>query len=50
MVKEEVVHVYTVEYNSATKKKNELLPTTTTWMDLESIVLSEISQRKTDAI
>ena len=45
-----MVHVYTVEYNSAIKKKNEILPTTTTWMDLESIVLSEISQRKTDAI
>ena len=50
MVKEEVVHVYTVEYNSAIKKKNEILPTTTTWMDLESIVLSEVRQRKTNLI
>ena len=33
-----------MDYYSAIKK-NELLPT---WMDLESIVLSEISQRKTN--
>ena len=28
-------------------KKNEILPFSTTWMDLEGIMLSEISQRKT---
>ena len=38
--------VYTMEYYSATKK-NEILPFTTTWMELEGIMLSEISQRKT---
>ena len=32
------------------KKKKEILPFATTWMDLESIMLSEISQRKTNAI
>ena len=34
---------YTVEYYSAIKK-NEILPFATMWMDLESIMLSEISQ------
>jgi len=29
-------------------KKNEILAFATTWMDLESIMLSEISQRKTN--
>ena len=32
-----------MEYYSAIKK-NEILPFVTTWMDLESIMLSEISQ------
>ena len=35
-----------MEYYSAIKKK-ELLPFATTWMELEDIMLSEISQRKT---
>ena len=34
--------IHTMEYYSATKKK-EILPFTTTWMDLEGIMLSEIS-------
>ena len=34
-----------IEYYSATRKK-EVLPFATTWMDLKSIMLSEISQRK----
>ena len=41
--------VYTVEYHSATKNK-EILPSVTTWMDVEGIVLSEISQRKRNTI
>ena len=32
-----------MEYYSAIKK-NEILPLVTTWMDLEGIMLSEISQ------
>ena len=39
----------TMEYSSATKK-NEIMPFAATWMDLEMIILSEISQRKTDTI
>jgi len=49
MDKEEVLYIYTMEYYSAIKK-NEILPFATTWMELESIMLSEISQRKTNAI
>ena len=36
-------YIYTVEYHAA-ERKSELLPFTTAWMDLESTMLSEISQ------
>ena len=35
-------NTYTMEYNSA-RKRNEMLPFATTWMDLEGIKLSEMS-------
>ena len=35
-------------YYSAIKKKNEILPCAATWMDLEGIMLSEISQTEKD--
>ena len=38
-----------MEYYS-TIKKHEILPSATTWMELEGIMLSEISQRKTKII
>ena len=43
--KEDVVYIYiyTMEYYSAIKK-NEVLPFSATWMDLEGIMLSEMSQ------
>ena len=44
-----VWYIYTMEYYSAIKK-NEILPFATTWMELEGIMLSEISQRKTKII
>ena len=40
---------YTMEYYSAIKK-NEILPFATMWMELEGIILSEISQRKRNII
>ena len=40
-------HTHTMEYDSAIKK-NEILPSTVTWMDLEGIILSEISQKEKD--
>ena len=36
-------YIYTMEYYSATKKHG-IMPFTTTWMDLEVIKLSEVSQ------
>ena len=36
-------YIYTMEYYSAIKK-NEIMPFTATWMDLEIIILYEISQ------
>ena len=48
--KEDVVHIYTVEYYSAIKK-NEIMPFTATRMDLEINILSEVSQtEKTNTI
>ena len=40
---EDMVHTHTMEYYSA-NKKNEILPFAAIWMDLEVIILSEISQ------
>ena len=36
------IHIHTIEYYSALKT-TEILPFATTWMDLEGIMLSEIS-------
>ena len=40
-------HIHTMEYYSAIKK-NEILPFAATWMDLEIIILSEVSQTEKD--
>ena len=55
MYKEDVVyththmcmHTHTMEYYSDIKK-NKILPLAATWMDLEGIMLSEISQTEKD--
>ena len=39
--------IYTMEYYSAIKK-DEILPFAATWMDLKSIMISEISQTEKD--
>ena len=40
-------YIYTMEYYAAIKR-NEILPFATTWMELEGIMLSEISQSEKD--
>ena len=42
------IYIY-MEYYSAIKK-NKIIPFTATWMDLETIILSEVSQTKTNTI
>ena len=36
-------YIYTMEYHAAERKK-ELLPFMTAWMELENIMISELSQ------
>ena len=45
----EDVYIHTTEYYSAIKR-NEIFPFAMTWMELESIMLSEVSHRKTNTI
>ena len=43
------IYIHVVEYYSAIKK-NGTLPFVSTWMDLEGIMLNEISQKKTNTV
>ena len=42
-------HIYTVEYYSAIKR-NEIESFVVRWMDLESVIQSEVRKRKTNTI
>ena len=48
MDKEDVVHACNVI--SLSHNKNEIMPFAATWMQLDVITLSEVSQRKTNII
>ena len=40
-------YIYTMEYYSATKK-NKIMPFAATWMEQETLILSEVSQKEKD--
>ena len=40
-------HTHTMEYYSAIKK-NDIMPFAATWMELETLILSEVSQNEKD--
>ena len=40
-------YIYTMEYSSAIKK-NKIMQFAATWMELETLILSELSQKETD--
>ena len=40
--------IYTMEFYLAIKKRKKIIPFATVWMDLENIMLSEISQSEKD--
>ena len=40
-------HIYMMEYHSAIKK-NKIMPFAATWMELETLILNEVSQKEKD--
>ena len=46
-MEEDMMYIYTLEYYSAIQK-NEMMPFAATWVDLEIIIQSEASEKKTN--
>ena len=42
-----MVYIHTMEYYLAIKK-NKIMPFAATWMELETLILSEVSQKEKD--
>ena len=42
-----MVYIYTMEYYSAIKK-NKIMSFAVTWMELETLILSEVNQKEKD--
>ena len=42
-----MVYIHTMEYYSAIKK-NKIMPFAATWMEIETLILSEVSQKEKD--
>ena len=47
-IDKEVAHIYNDNYSAI--KKNAIMPFAVTWVNLEIIIPSEVSQRKTNII
>ena len=43
----EIWYIYTMEYRSA-MKKSKMMPFAATWMELETLILGEVSQKEKD--
>ena len=41
-------YIYTMEYYSAIKKNDDIMPFAATWMEPENLILSEMSQKDKD--
>ena len=41
------IYIYTMEYYSSIKK-NEIMPSAATWMEVETLILNEVSQKEKD--
>ena len=42
----EMWYIYTMEYDSAIKRNNKIMPFAATWMELEMLILREVSQKE----